>query len=251
MYRIEGGQAVLRTHDVLAMCSVYQAPPDLTEALASLATETKAKGWWQSYGDAVPDWFELYVGMEAAASGLRHYEPSLVPGLLQTREYAATVFRTKPGITDNDVEQAVALRLERQKLLTRHAPRAPKLEVILDEAVLRRPAAARAGMCEQLTRLAGASKAPNVSVRVLPSDVGPHRASVAGAFVILNFPTEGARPPEPTTVYSENLTGALYLDKPSEVQTYEDAWRTLGELALSASDSEDLLKTIVKENIDV
>jgi DNA-binding XRE family transcriptional regulator len=249
MYRIEGGHAPVRSLDVEQMCRMYGATPELTEALVSLAKESKARGWWQAYGDAVPDWFELYVGLEAAANRLRHYEPALVPGLLQNREYAAAVFETRPGATEAEIGQAVALRMERQKLLTRRQPRPPALEVILDEAVLRRPIADRDGMRAQLAHLVGVSRSPNISVRVLPSVVGPHRASVAGAFVILDFPAMGSRQPEPTTVYSESLTGALYLDRPSEVNTYYDAWQTLDGLALGAGESGDLITAIIKETL--
>jgi transcriptional regulator with XRE-family HTH domain len=250
MYRIEGGQTSVRSHDVVAMCALYGVAKEMTEVLVSLAKESKAKGWWHAYGDVVPAWFELYVGLEAAASRLRQYESSLIPGLLQTPEYATAVYRTRPGTTDAEVTQAVALRLERQRLLARRRPKAPELEVIVDEAVLRRPIADIEGMQKQLAHVVNASQKPGVSVRVLPSDVGPHRASAAGSFVILDFPSVGTRQPEPTTVYSENLTGALYLDKPGEVATYADAWETLVALALGARESEDLVATIIKESVD-
>jgi hypothetical protein len=227
------------------MCQVYRVAGDLTEVLVSLAAETKSKGWWHSYGDAVPDWFELYVGLEAAARRLRQYEPGLVPGLLQTREYAAAIIATAPNTTDTQVERKVALRLERQRILTRRAPKPPQLEVILDEAVLRRPLADRSAMKDQLTRLAFASNAPNLSVRIVPSSVGPHRSLLGGAFVILDFPSGGGRPTEPSTVYSEGLTGALYLDKPHEVAVFEMAWKVLGDLALDVRESQNLITTII------
>jgi transcriptional regulator with XRE-family HTH domain len=246
MYRIEGGENSLRTLDVIGMCSVYGVDSDLTEVLVALAAETKSKGWWESYGDTLPDWFELYVGLEGAATHLRHYEPGLIPGLLQTREYAAAIIATGPEITDAEVQRRVALRLERQSLLTRHVPRAPQLDVVLEEAVLRRSLADRTAMASQLAHLA--SPRANVSVRVVPSAVGPHRALVAGAFVILEFPEEGNRRAEPTTVYSEGLTGALYLDKEREVAAFEAAWEKLNALALSPKDSIMLIEKIKKEH---
>jgi transcriptional regulator with XRE-family HTH domain len=93
MYRIENGEVPVRKHDVIAMCGVYSAPRHITEVVIGLAAESKAKGWWHAYGDVVPAWFELYVGMEQAASRLRSYAPGVIPGLLQTREYAEAVFR--------------------------------------------------------------------------------------------------------------------------------------------------------------
>ena len=250
MYRIEAGQTSVRTHDVLAMCRLYGVSTDLTDVLVGLARESKSEGWWQAYGDVVPHWFELYVGMEAAATRLRSYDSHLIPGLLQTPEYAEAVFRTKPGVTDQEISQKVALRLERQRILTRRRPRAPQLEAIVDEAVLRRPIPDRAAMVRQLAYLVNVSQKPSISVRVLPSGAGPHLVSLAGAFHILEFPRLGTRPPEPTTIYSENITGALYLDKPQEIAEYERVWRGLDELALDRDGSDDLIGTIIKEIAD-
>jgi hypothetical protein len=102
----------------------------------------------------------------------------------------------------------------------------------------------------QLAHLSNVTRAENVHVRVLPASVGPHRASVGGGFVILDFPTVRTQVPEPTTVYSENLTGGLYLDKPGEVAAYADVWQTLDALALGARESLDLIATIIGETVD-
>ncbi len=139
IWRIETGQTSMRSLDVEAMCKVYGAADEVTSALTSLARETKAKGWWHSYGDAIPEWFELYVGLESAASRLRHYEPELVPGLLQTPAYAAEVFRVgSPDRSDAEISRGVAVRLGRQAILTRKLPPAPQLEIVLHESVLHR-----------------------------------------------------------------------------------------------------------------
>ncbi|HEY8532297.1 MAG TPA: helix-turn-helix transcriptional regulator [Micromonospora sp.] len=249
MYRIEGGQNVVRTHDVIAMCNVYGVSAEQTQALIALAKESKSRGWWHAYGDVIPSWFELYVGMEAVASRLRHYEPTVVPGLLQTREYAAVVTRTAPDMSETQVDQAVALRLERQKILTRRRPRPPKLEVILDEMVLRRPILDAEGWRDQLQHLITAMES-GMSVRIIPSDRWPHRASVAGAFVILDFPSMGTRPAEPTTVYSEDLTGAHYLDRPKEIRAYAEAWAAMCRLALTEAESHELVTAMMKESLD-
>jgi transcriptional regulator with XRE-family HTH domain len=245
MYRIEAGLVPLRTFDVLAMCQVYQVPQDMTDVLGNLALETKAKGWWHSYGDAMPDWFELYVGMEAAAAKLRHFEPSLVPGLLQTREYAAAVFRAMPSNQQADIDRLVEIRLERQRLLSRRHPRPPVLQVFMDESVLRRPIVDRDGMRAQLEHLRGIQLARNsVELRILPLDGGPHAASETGAFVILDFPD--VVPQEPTTIYSEGLCGALYLEKPQEVNTYETVWTALNGSVLNKTETVGLLDSILE-----
>ncbi|WP_327006857.1 helix-turn-helix domain-containing protein [Dactylosporangium sp. NBC_01737] len=250
IYRIEAGESPLKRVEVLALAGLYGVDATMTEVLVALAAETKAQGWWASFDGAMPDWFELYVSLEAAASELRQYDPTIVPGLLQTEDYAAAVFRANPDHTDEKIARLVTLRLERQRLLARRAPRPPALDVILDEAVLRRPIADRAGMQGQLLRLAEASDAKNVHVRVLPFTAGPHRASQSGPFVILDFRAEGPRPAEPTTVYGEGLTGAVYLDKRSEIETYENAWNALDDLALNVEDSRELMRTLAKEYDD-
>ncbi|WP_431931740.1 helix-turn-helix domain-containing protein [Micromonospora sp. RP3T] len=250
MYRLEAGHTSLRTHDVNLMCQLYGTSTDLTEVLVSLARESKSRGWWHSYGDVIPAWFELYVGLEAAARHIRHYEPNLIPGLLQTPDYMSAVFETKPGRTSQEVAQKVALRMERQKLLARRSPAAPLFEAIVDEAVLRRPISDIEAWRAQLAHLVNGAQAGNIKVRVLPASVGPHRASFAGAFMILDFPAKGTRPTEPSTVYSESLTGSLYLDRPGEVETYASAWQTLWNLALEERASEDLVGALIKETYD-
>ena len=248
MYRIENGEVPVRKHDVIAMCTVYEASSEMTEVLIGLAQESKSKGWWHAYGDVVPAWFELYVGMEQAAGRLRSFAPSVIPGLLQTREYAEGVFRGWIGDDEGAVENAVAVRLERQSLLSRNRPAAPRLDVILDEGVLRRSIGDRFGMQKQLAHLVNVSTRPNISVRVIPFTAGPHRAASSGQFTILEFPPVGSASPEPTTIYCESLTGALYLDKLNEVEAYESVWVALEAIALSQSDSDDLIGAILKES---
>lgn len=250
IYRIEAGEAPLKKVEVLALARLYRVEDGMTEVLVALAAETKAQGWWASFDGAMPDWFELYVSLEAAASELRQYDPVIVPGLLQTEEYARALFEAYPDNTEEQVARLVTLRMQRQRLLARRLPRPPALDVIIDEAVLRRPIADRVGMRGQLIRLAEASDAKNVHVRVLPLAAGPHRASQSGPFVILDFRAEEGRPAEPTTVYSEGLTGALYLDKPNEIETYEAVWNALDDLALDVDQSRDLMNTLTKEYED-
>jgi hypothetical protein len=251
MYRIEGGESPLRKIDVEAMCRMYHASDEITEVLVALSRESKVKGWWHAYGDVVPAWFQLYIGMEQAARQLRGYSPGLIPGLLQTRDYAEWVHRQ--GIDANDpaaVDSGVAMRLERQALLARRKPKPPRLDVIIDEGVLRRPIGDTLAMQKQLAHLVNAQTRSNISVRVMPLSAGPHAASSAGAFIILDFPAVGTASPEPTTIYCENLTGALYLDKPREVETYDSTWAHMERRALDPAASDDLIGTIIKESDD-
>ncbi|MEO3777266.1 Scr1 family TA system antitoxin-like transcriptional regulator [Micromonospora sp. B11E3] len=113
------GLGAIRVLDVKAMCELYGVSAEMTEAMKGLAAETKSKGWWHAYGDAVPSWFELYVGLESAAAHLRQYEETLIPGLLQTREYALGLARLdRPSATEEERERAVEVRLQRQSLDT-------------------------------------------------------------------------------------------------------------------------------------
>ncbi|MCW3817862.1 helix-turn-helix domain-containing protein [Micromonospora sp. DR5-3] len=250
IWRIECGLGAVRALDVKAMCELYGVSEEMTEAMKGLAAETKSKGWWHAYGDAVPSWFELYVGLESAAAHLRQYEETLIPGLLQTREYALGLARLdRPSATDEERERAVEVRLQRQGLLSRRLPKPPRLDAVLSEAVLRRAVGNRGVMVGQLSRLIEAAERPNVSVRVLPFAVGPHSGAVAGSFVILDFPaTKGGRAaPEPSVAYSESLTGAIYLDKPDELAAYRAAWKSLEALALDEAQSTDMIKKIIGE----
>ncbi|MDT0532321.1 helix-turn-helix transcriptional regulator [Micromonospora sp. DSM 115977] len=249
IWRIECGMGPVRALDVKAMCELYGVSAEMTQAMRGLATETKSKGWWHAYGDAVPSWFELYVGLESAASRLRGYDESLIPGILQTKEYARALFRLGGLLNDEERERAVEVRLQRQALLSRRLPAAPRLESILSEAVLRRTVGTPTVMAAQLDHLMRLSDLPNVSVRVLPLAAGPQPGAVAGTFMILDFPpTKGGRAtPEPSVIYSESLTGALYLDKPDELAAYERVWRGLDALALGEAKSKDMIKQIIGE----
>ncbi|TCB87874.1 XRE family transcriptional regulator [Micromonospora zingiberis] len=252
VWRIEKGLVPVRVVDARVMCDLYRVSEEMKEIVAGLAKETRAKGWWHSYGDVVPSWFSLYVGLESSASLIRRYDSELIPGLLQTREYATELFRRKnPTMTGEEREKLVAVRLQRQGILVRRLPSAPTLKVVLSEAVLRRTIPDRRAMAEQLRHLLDVAALPNVSLRVLPLSAGPPLASETGTFVLLGFPSAfGRASTEPTTVYLENITGALYLDKPAEVTAFEHVWNDLETLAPGEAESEKMIKMIIEEHHD-
>ncbi len=248
VWRIETGQTSLRSHDVELMCRIYAAPPDLTEALMGLARETKAKGWWHAYGDVIPEGFDVYIGLEEAASELSWYEAELVPGLLQTEQYArAVITADNPGVGEEEIDRRVRLRIARQALIRRQtAP--PKLKVVLNEAILRRPVGGTAVMAAQLGSLADAAGLPHVTLRVVPFRAGLHHGLMSGPFVILRFPLNGdGRESEPATVYVDGFTGALYLDKPREVERYADAFESLWGAALDEPATRGLINQAAEE----
>jgi transcriptional regulator with XRE-family HTH domain len=247
VWRIESGLGSARALDVKAMCQLYDVAPELVTALTGLAGETKAKGWWHAYGDAIPEWFEMYVGLEAAASRLRRYDEALIPGLLQTRSYARAVYDHRAEVSHEERERLVEVRLQRQSLLTRRLPLAPKLEVVLHEAALLRIVGSRDTMAQQLHHLLEAKDLPRVSIRVLPLSAGLHRGVEAGTFVMLDFPPGNRTTPEPPIIYSESWTGALYLDKPDEIAAYETVWTSLNALALDEGQSRHMINKIIGE----
>jgi hypothetical protein len=208
-----------------------------------LAKETKARGWWQAYGDAVPEWFDLYVGLEAAASRLFLYGQELVPGLFQTEEYARTLIAAdNPGVEPVEIDRRVQLRMARQALVGRVIDQ-PALQVALNESVLRWPVGGPAVMAAQLERLEAASALPNVSLRVVPFSAGFHPGILSGSFNVLRFPLNGSgADTEPPTVYADLYTGALYLDKPQEIERYSDAFTGIWQHALDESSSRELIR---------
>jgi len=198
------------------------APADLTEALMGLAKETKARGWWQAYGDVIPEGFDVYIGLEEAASQLSWYEQELVPGILQTGDYARTLIDAdNPGMDQEEISRRVQVRMARQPLIRRKT--AP-LELVQD------------------------SELPNVSLRVIPFSAGVHPGVMSGPFVILRFPVNGdGRESEPATVYKDGFTGALYLDKPQEVERYARAFGSIRGACLDEDASRNLIQRAAEE----
>jgi transcriptional regulator with XRE-family HTH domain len=243
MWRIETGQTSLRSLDVEAMCRIYGAEPDVTTALMSLAKETKARGWWHAFADAMPDYFDLYIGLEAAASRLFDYNGALVTGLFQTEDYARTLIRNdNPGLGDTEVARRVRLRMARQAILRRPID-PPLLQVAVDESVLRHPVGGPEIMADQLDHLAEVAELPNVSLRVIPLSAQLHPGMLAGSFTLVRFPLNGSgEESEPPTVYAELLTGAVYLDKPSEIERYSSAFNAIWQQALDEPSSRDLIR---------
>ncbi|MET8773571.1 helix-turn-helix transcriptional regulator [Nocardia sp. NPDC050713] len=235
IWRIETGQTSLRSLDVEAMCKIYGAPGDLVGPLTALAKETKARGWWTSYSDVLGEGFEIYIGLEEAARQLSTYENELVPGLLQTEEYArALLSAARPDAPAAEIERRVQLRLARQALVTRgESP--VQLTAVISEAVLWRRvggADVTAGQLEHLRRMCDL---PNVRLETVPPESGYHAGMEAGRFVMLEFP-EGrmGEAPEPPVVYVEAFTGPVYLDKDNEIDRYRKAFADIKSVAVDA-----------------
>ncbi|MFV2109314.1 helix-turn-helix domain-containing protein [Micromonospora sp. LOL_015] len=252
IWRYEGGQVPIHPNDAEAMCRLYGAPAETIKTMRDLARETKSRGWYHSYDHAIKEWFKLYVGLEAAASTIRKYEPNVIPGLLQSLEYMTEIISIDtPGLSPADLQAKVEVRSKRQKLFARVVPQAPDLDVVIGEPALRRPLKDRAAMARQLRHLAAvATQRHNVTVRVLPLAAGLARWTSTGSFSILTFPKVSVRPPEPTTVYSDGPCGAVYLDKSTEIETYEGIWSSLKQQCLTPLESTEFITRIAKEYDD-
>lgn len=248
LWRIETGQTALRSLDVEAMCRVYGASAEVTQGLMVLARETKAVGWWHTRDDVIPDWLDLYLGLEEAASRLQWYDSELVPGLLQTAAYARTVITAgQPDLGGEEVTRRVQARLARQALLIRVT--APlSAEVLLGEAVLRLLVGGPQVMAEQLNQLADAALLRNVSIRLVPLRSGLHRGVLSGPFVILRFPVNGdGQESEPPVVYVPGFTGALYLEQPTEIRRYQEVYAGIAAAALDEPASCALIQQAARE----
>jgi transcriptional regulator with XRE-family HTH domain len=248
IWRIETGQTSMRSLDVEQMCRVYGAPADFTESLMQLAKETKARGWWLSYGDVINEGFDVYIGLEEAAARLRWYEAELVPGLLQTADYARTLIRRdNPHLADDEVERRVQLRIARQNLLSR-VTSPPTLNVVLNEAVIRRPVGGKEVMADQLDRLLEVGELSNVSLKVMRFAAGLHYGLMSGPFVLLEFPvTANGQASEPPTVYVDSFTGALFSDKPGEVNRYSGAFEDIWHAADNEVNSSKFIREVARE----
>jgi hypothetical protein len=236
--RIETGYTSATPRDVRALLEIYGVAGAECDELVQIAREARQKGWWHPYSTVLTG---AYVGLEAAAASVRAYEQQVVPGLLQTEDYARAMIRAaRPDITLDEVERRVRVRLGRQSLLTQDDP--IDLWVVLDEAVVSRPVGGDAVMRAQLERLVSAAELRNVTLQVLPFDAGAH-AGMDGTFTILDFP----EPRDPAVVYAENATGGLFLEKADELHKYTFIFDHIRAAALRPEESVALIAKLTKE----
>ncbi|MEU7838106.1 MULTISPECIES: DUF5753 domain-containing protein [unclassified Nonomuraea] len=224
------------------MLDLYEVEGEQRQFLLTLAREARKRGWWQSYKGkgAIPEWFEVYVGMESAASRLNHYDSELIPGLLQTADYYGAYLGTAPAaVSAEDIERKIEFRLARQDRLTT----SDELELwsIMNEACIRRMVGGRATMKAQLRHLMEISTRPNVTLQVLPFETGSH-AAMDGSFIAIEFPD-----PWPPVVYLESQSDARYLEDPAVVQGYNVVFNHLRAKSLSVEDSLAFIAQVGKD----
>lgn len=248
--RFEKGQfpQKIRTADIREICAVLGADETMTAALTGLAQQASQKNWHHEYGELIPEDFDVFMGLEVAAEALFAYSPDAVIGLLQTADYARELIRCGyPGISPDELERRVHLRMRRQTLITRKRKPA-MLSAVLGEAALRRVVGSKRVMSAQIRHLADISTLPNVSLRVLPFDAGIPLGDPLSRFIILEFgAADRGEPSEPAIVYIETYTGSLYLEKPADVGRHHQAHQAVQRAALDEDASRILLRQIARE----
>ncbi|GII76356.1 transcriptional regulator [Sphaerisporangium rufum] len=242
MTKVEGGSLRISVSDVRAMLQLYgvEQATEEHDVLVQLARQSREKGWWHTYSDVIPHWFQVYVGLEAEALSLRNYESELIHGLLQTEDYARTVYRAAQ-VTDSpdEIERYVALRMARQEIVTKNEDPL-RFWTVLNEAALRRPVGGEDVMRAQLHRLADMASLANVTLQVLPYSAGAH-AAMLGPFALLAFSDQGGD----DVAYLEHATGSFYLEKPEDVRRYKSIFDHLSRSALDPDDSLVLINRMV------
>jgi hypothetical protein len=240
--RMELGRVGFKERDVTDLLKLYgvEDAGEVGQMLA-LAREANALGWWTPYSDLLPPWFQNYLGLEEAATLIRTYEVQFVPGLLQTEAYARAVIKLGHGQKNaRELDRRVDLRMARKRILGH--PDAPRLWAVIDEAVLRRPIGGAEVLREQIEELLTLTGHPKVRLQVMPFWSGGH-AAAGGAFTILRFPLRDL----PDTVYIEQLTSALYLDKQDDVDRYTAAVARLFIEAEPPTRTPDILNAALRD----
>ena len=240
--RMETGRVGLKIRDVEDLLTLFGVTGEQErDKVITLAKRSRAPEWWTKYNDILPDWFETYIGLESAAASIRSFEMQFVPGLFQTDDYARAVTRLgHQTASAAEVERRVGLRRKRQELLVRAQP--PRIWVVMDEAVLRRPLGGVPVMRAQLRHLIEVAALPHVTLQVVPFARGGH-AGAGGSFSILRFEEQDL----PDVVYIEQLTSAVYLDQRSDIEHYLEVVDQLSGEALTPASTVRFIEQVARE----
>lgn len=224
---MEAGKTAQHPDEVAMLLRYYRVPVERVERIVSLAGRADHGTWWAPFGEVLPDWFKTFVGLEGLAESQFEYADKVIPGQLQTPEYATALLADSLHVPAMDTAQVVRARMARQRL---DGSRPLRLSAVVEEAVLDRPVGGPAVMQAQLRRLREVANQGALELRVLPTDVAIHDG-LSGSFILLNF-TEAR-----SIAYIEYHTGALYLQEHRQVDLYVLAAERLRSKALSVEDS--------------
>ncbi|MHA6802674.1 helix-turn-helix domain-containing protein [Salinifilum ghardaiensis] len=227
--------------DVSGLLDFYGVRGDEREQLVNLARDARKRGWWHSYNDVLPEWYETYVGLEAEASSIHTYEAEAIPGLLQTREYAHAITQaTLIRADEAEIARRVELRMQRQARV--HGDNPLELWTVIGETALRRSVGGSTVLRRQLEYVLKLGELPNVTVQVMPLEAGAHPAQ-AGPFVILRYSNHI----DPDVVYLETQVGGLYLEREAELSNYMMMMEHLRAHAMSPQGSVQLIHERIEE----
>jgi transcriptional regulator with XRE-family HTH domain len=233
--RLENGLRGVSAADIANLCSLYDVDAGQRQQLTELARASRQRARWQPLG--LP--YSTYIGLEADAVSISDYGLGIMPGLLQTSDYARAVVRAAvPRWVPDVVKQRVEGRMLRQQLLFSEHP--PRFEAVVDESVLHRVVGSHAIMRAQLQRLLELGELPSVTLRVIPYSAGALPAG-NNKFIILRFAQQAV----PDVVYVEGLTRDEYLKDPHEVEVYNTTFRTLVHLAASPRATREIISAMV------
>ncbi|GAA4619690.1 helix-turn-helix transcriptional regulator [Actinoallomurus vinaceus] len=232
--RIENRHQGVKPRDVEQLLDLYEADEKTRKQLLDLTQTANERGWWLTYRRDLPQDFHPLFSLEIAATEMREFETLLIPGLLQTGDYARAVITSlEPDLNSDEIDRRVAARLARQQILSKTTP--PEFHVILEEAILERPVGSTKIMRGQLRRLVEAQESPSLTVQVLPKAAGAS-PGLGGPFTILSLPE-----PIPDIGYTEGIGGSIYVESVEGVRRCTLRFGSLIHRALSPSESVDLL----------
>ncbi|MGH8967124.1 MAG: helix-turn-helix domain-containing protein, partial [Actinomycetes bacterium] len=237
---LEVGRQAQDPSDIAALLDAYGAPARDIDRLTTLTGRADEATWWAPWAQVVPDWLRTYVGLEALAESVFCVQPWLVPGLLQTEDYAAAVTANAKSLRQDHGERFVGFRMARARRLT-DEERPLAVEAVIPEAALRLAVGTAEVRREQLRHLIALSELPTVTIQIIRPEDGPHSALSAGGFVYLDF-ADAARP----VVYIEHKDGAVYLQESEQTSAYTMVVHDLQQVALSPEQSRELIEGMLK-----
>jgi transcriptional regulator with XRE-family HTH domain len=234
--RMENNQVTVRIQDARELLDLYKVPGERREQMLQMVREARSKGWWSGYADILEEGTETLLSLEDEAAAIRVYENSLVADYFQTADYARNFLMSWTDADLQTVRRRVELCLARQQILERPDP--PKMTVILDEAVLRRPVGGHEVMREQLRSLIADADRPAVTVLVLPFAAGPHQAM---GFPFRTFEFGGE---DPKVVYSETLDRSEIIEAAEQVGRYSAAFEQVEARSLGPERSRRFIENV-------
>lgn len=241
--RIEAGSVGVSTNDLKALLRLYKInEQDRTDELLALARQSRERSWWSGYKDLLSLQYIQFIDYESAATAIRGFQPVLVPGLLQTQDYArVTIAQLAERVTPKIIEDLVEIRMKRQELLAREM--SPAMLFILDEAVVRRVVGGKDVMRKQIAHLMELNARDNMTIELVPFSAGAH-PGMQGPFVIMQLP----EPAEDEILYLEGSKGAMVIrDDPEDLASYQEKFEQLRKLAMTPGDTAACLRKIVEE----